>query len=162
MTYNVIRLGLPLVGLLLSFGCMQAQESTLASGGDASGMGGHVAYSVGQLVYRTHADLAGMVSQGMQQVYEVIAVDSLGRNPEISISIFPNPTSNDITLRILDFKGEKLFYQLLDAQGNLTRQGQLMSRETQISTSTLPASLYLVHIVDEKNRGVRSYRIIKK
>jgi hypothetical protein len=121
-----------------------------------------VAYSVGQLVYRTHADLAGMVSQGMQQVYEVIAVDSLGRNPEISISIFPNPTSNDITLRILDFKGEKLFYQLLDAQGNLTRQGQLMSRETQISTSTLPASLYLVHIVDEKNRGVRSYRIIKK
>lgn len=37
----------------------QAQESVNTSGGDASGSGGTVAYSVGQVVYTTNTDYLG-------------------------------------------------------------------------------------------------------
>lgn len=40
--------------LLLSIGITaQAQQATIASGGDAAGSGGTVAYSVGQVAYTT-------------------------------------------------------------------------------------------------------------
>src|SRR6056297_978638 len=52
-----------------------AQQAMPASGGDASGSGGFVSYSVGQVVYTTHTGANGSVAQGVQQTYE-IAVES--------------------------------------------------------------------------------------
>lgn len=59
--------------LLLGFGITtaQAQQATTATGGNASGSGGPVAYSVGQVVYTTNTSSNGSVAQGVQQPYEI-------------------------------------------------------------------------------------------
>ena len=54
MTKNKLSPILLLVTGLLWAGLAQAQESANASGGDATGSGGTVAYSVGQVVYTTN------------------------------------------------------------------------------------------------------------
>ena len=49
---------------------MKAQTShqvLSASGGDATGSGGSVAYSVGQIVYTTSTGTTGSVAQGVEQ-----------------------------------------------------------------------------------------------
>ncbi len=54
MTKNKSRPIALLAAGLLWAGLAQAQESVNATGGDATGSGGTVAYSVGQVVYTTN------------------------------------------------------------------------------------------------------------
>ena len=65
-----------------------AQVSTHSAGGDISGSGGSVAYSVGQVVYTTHVGFLGMEAQGVQQRYEIAKVSRA-----LEIAIIQTPWS---------------------------------------------------------------------
>jgi len=81
------------LAFLLSFS-VNAQTShqvLSASGGDASGSGGSVAYSVGQIVYTTSTGTTGSVAQGVEQAYEISSVGIKETALNISLSIFQIP-----------------------------------------------------------------------
>ncbi len=61
---------LPIVLLGIST-LSQAQQSSVAAGGDTKGTNGTVSYSIGQLVDDTYSDGNNTVTQGVQQPYEV-------------------------------------------------------------------------------------------
>lgn len=147
--------------LLLGIGGLHAQESVNATGGDATGSGGTVAYSVGQVVYTTNIDASGTVSQGVQQAYEIFTLGIKETEPNISLSVFPNPTANNLTLQISDHNNEKLSYQLYDMQGKLLNNGQVTAQQTQINTSSLPSATYFINVVNQQNKKVQSFKIIK-
>lgn len=161
MTKNKSRpIALLAVGLLWA-GLAQAQESVNASGGDATGSGGTVAYSVGQVVYTTNTGSTGTVAQGVQHAYEIYSVGINETELNISLSAFPNPTTENLTLQISDFNNEKLAYQLFDTQGKLLSNGQLTAEQTQINTSRLPPAAYFINVVNQENKKVQSFKIIK-
>lgn len=149
--------------LILSFVVFtaKAQESTNTSGGDATGSGGTVAYSIGQVVYTTNTDASGTVSQGVQQAYEIFTVGIKETELNISLSVFPNPTADNLTLQISDYNNEKLSYQLFEMQGKLLNNGQVTAQQTQINTVSLPAATYFINVVNQENKKVRSFKIIK-
>ncbi len=161
MTKNKSRPILLLATVLLWAGFAQAQESVNASGGDATGSGGTVAYSVGQVVYTTNTNASGTVSQGVQQAYEIFTVGIKETELNISLSVYPNPTADNLTLQISDFKNETLSYQLIDLQGKLISNGQVTAKQTQINTSNLPPASYFVNVVTKKNKKVQSFKFIK-
>jgi hypothetical protein len=148
--------------LILGLGGLQAQEISVAAGGDASSSGGAVTYSVGQVVYTTNTGTNGSIVQGVQQAYEitVLSVDETELN--ILLSVFPNPTADMLTLQISDYKNEKLSYQLFDMQGKLLNNGQVNAQQTEINTSLLPAAIYFIHVFSQENEKVQSFKIIKK
>ncbi|MEX1001907.1 MAG: T9SS type A sorting domain-containing protein [Crocinitomicaceae bacterium] len=146
---------------LMWVGLAQAQESSNASGGDALGSGGTVAYSVGQVVYTTNTDASGTVSQGVQQAYEIFTVGIKETELNISLSVFPNPTADNLTLQISNYNNEKLAYQLYDMQGKLLSNGQVTAQQTQINTSNLPPATYFINVVNQENKQVQSFKIIK-
>ncbi len=74
MTKNKSRPILLLTAGLLWAGLAQSQESANASGGDATGSGGTVAYSVGQVVYTSNTSSSGTVDQGVQHAFEIYTV----------------------------------------------------------------------------------------
>ena len=79
-----------------------AQSAVTASGGVSSGNGGSVSYTIGQTFYSTNLGTSGQISEGVQQAYEIYDVTEV-QNPisaNISLSAFPNPTSDFLTLRI--------------------------------------------------------------
>ena len=123
MTKNKSRPIVLLTAGLLWAGFAQAQESANASGGDATGSGGTAAYSVGQVVYTTNTGASGTVSQGVQQAYEIFTVGIKETELNISLSVFPNPTADNLTLQISDYNNEKLSYQLFDMQGKQLSNG---------------------------------------
>ena len=53
--------------LLIRFASIQAQQSVVASGGEASGTGGTMSFSAGQVLYSTYFGSNGSVIQGVQQ-----------------------------------------------------------------------------------------------
>jgi hypothetical protein len=140
----------------------QAQESTNATGGDATGSGGTVAFSIGQVVYTTNTVASGTVSQGVQQAYEIFTVGIIESKLNISLSVFPNPTPENLTLQLSDFNSEKLEYQLFDIQGKLLNNGQVTTHQTLINTSGLPPATYFLNVVNQKNKKLQSFKIIKK
>lgn len=148
--------------LLLSIGIsVQAQQATTTTGGDASGSGGTVAYSVGQVVYTTNTDASRTVDQGVQQAYEIFTVGIKETELNISLSVYPNPTADNLTLQIQDYNNEKLSYQLFDMQGKQLSNGQIVAQQTQINMNSLPTATYFVNVVNQENKKVQSFKIIK-
>jgi hypothetical protein len=161
MTKNKSRPILLLATGLLWAGIAQAQESTNASGGDAIGNGGTVAYSIGQVVYTSNTGSSGSVAQGIQNAYEIFNVGIEETTLNMSLIAFPNPTSENLTLQISDYNNEKLAYQLFDLQGKLLSNGQVKAQQTQINTASLQAATYFINVVNQENKMVQSFKIIK-
>lgn len=146
--------------LLLSIS-MLGQESTNASGQNATGSGGTVSYSVGQIVYTTNIGTNGSVAQGVQQPYEISIVLGI-EHPEINllITVSPNPTTDFVTLKVADYEFESLTYQLFDQNGKQLLMRQTNTDETQIPIGNLPSAIYFLKITN-KNKAIKTFKILK-
>ena len=150
------------LSFLLSFS-MNAQTShqvLSATGGDATGSGGTVAFSVGQIVYTTSTGTTGSVAQGVEQAYEISSVGIKETALNISLSIFPNPTSDYLTLKVEDYNKEALSYNLLDEQGKLVLNEQITNQDTQVAMSTLARGAYFINVL-QANEKIQTFKIIK-
>ena len=161
MTKNKSRPILLLTTVLLWTSFAQAQESANASSGDATGSGGTVAYSIGQVVYTTNTGSNGSVAQGVQHAYEIFTVGIKETELNISLITFPNPTTENLTLQISDYNNEKWSYQLFDMQGKQLSNGQVTAQQTQINMNGLPFATYFINVVNQENKKVQSFKIIK-
>lgn len=63
-----------LLTLCISLSTAMGQSSVNAAGGNASGSGGSVSYSVGQVVYQYYTGTNGAVAEGVQQLYDLAAL----------------------------------------------------------------------------------------
>ena len=135
-------------------------EVISASGGDATGSGGSVAYSVGQIVYTTSTGSTGSVAQGVEQAYEIYSVGIKETSLNISLSVFPNPTSDFLTLKVDDYNNEALNYTLLDEQGKLVFNEQITTQDTQVAMSTLARGAYFINVL-QANKKIQTFKIIK-
>ena len=151
----VLLLGLGLTGV-------QAQTSVNATGGDASGGGGSVSYSVGQVVYTTHTGTSGSVAEGVQQPYEISVVTGLEEAQSINLSVtaYPNPTTDYLTLRIDEFEISNLSFQLYDMNGKLLQNEKITGNQTSIVMSNLLPATYFVKVI-QGNKEVKTFKIIK-
>jgi opacity protein-like surface antigen len=149
------------IAIIVFSASAQAQQSSNAAGGDATGSGGSVAYSVGQVVYTANNSPSGTVSQGVQQAYEIYSVGIKETELNISLSVFPNPIVENLILQISDYNNEKLSFQLYDIQGKLVNKGQIIAEQTQINTSSLPPATYFIHVVNQDNKKIQLFKIIK-
>ena len=146
---------------ILWVGLTHAQESVNASGGDASGSGGTVSYSVGQIVYTTNSGSNGSVAHGVQQAYEIITVGINVTSLDISLTVFPNPTSDNLTLQISEYKSQKLSYKIFDLQGKILNSSVINSSQTIINMTELTTATYFIEIVNHKNKRIQLFKIIK-
>ena len=146
--------------LTFSVNAQTSHQVLSASGGDATGSGGSVAYSVGQIVYTTHTGTTGSVAQGVEQAYEIYSVGIKETTLNISLSVFPNPTSDFLTLKVEDYNNEALNYTLLDEQGRLVLNEQITTQDTQVAMSTLARGAYFINVL-QANKKIQIFKIIK-
>jgi hypothetical protein len=147
------------VFLLLGLGELHAQESPTATGGEATGTGGTVSYSVGQVVYTSNTSTNGSVAQGVQQPFEISVISGVGEtNFNLELSVYPNPTTNYLTLKV--DKTTDLSFQLYDLQGKLIKNKKVSERTTTIKMEELPTSTYFLKVV-KKKQIVKTFKIIK-
>lgn len=159
---KMINNSLFFLSFLLSFS-VNAQTShqvLSASGGDATGSGGTVAFSVGQIVYTTSTGTTGSVAQGVEQAYEIYSVGIKETTLNISLSVFPNPTSDFLTLKVEDYNNETLSFDLLNEQGKLILSEQITNQETQVAMSTLARGFYFINVL-QANKNIQTFKIIK-
>lgn len=150
--------------LLLGLGIssLKAQEVVPATGGNGSGSGGSISYSIGQVTYETNAGPNGSVLQGVQQPYEISVVtgipDAIGI--KLQLNVYPNPTSDLLNLKVEDFRNKNLSYQLFKADGSQLECKNISANETEIYMGNLAHGVYLLKISDGNNE-VKTFKIIK-
>src|SRR5574344_1221221 len=151
----VLFLGLGLTGL-------QAQTSVNATGTNASGSGGTVSYSVGQVVYTTNTGASGSVAQGVQQPFEISVVTGLeeAKGINLSVTAYPNPTTDYLTLSISEFEISNLTYQLYDMNGKLLQNEKITGNQTSIVMSNLVPANYFLRVI-HGNKELKTFKIIK-
>ena len=139
-----------------------AQSAVSASGGESSGSGGSASYTVGQTFYSANVGTSGQVSEGVQQSYEIYDVTEV-QNPlsaNISLSVFPNPTSDFLTLRIDGDYIDGFNCTMYDISGKEIMLQQIGSSETSIDMQSLSPATYFVRVTKDKNE-VKTFKIVK-
>ncbi|OFX19313.1 MAG: hypothetical protein A2033_01525 [Bacteroidetes bacterium GWA2_31_9] len=147
---------------LLELTSVKAQQTAITSGADASGSGGSVAYSVGQIVTLTNIGTNGSVASGVQQPYEIsVTIGKEETGILLNLSAFPNPTTERLTLQIENYKNEKMEYQLFDINGKRLESEKINKNCTNILMSKyLPATYFLTVI--NNNKEIKTFKLIKK
>ena len=147
---------------LFCFSGIQAQQTTLSSGGDATGSGGSMSFSVGQIVYTTYIGSNGNMAQGVQQPYEIMGVlgvdDLSGIN--LNLSAYPNPTTDFLNLAVNDMNFKDVTYQLYNINGRLLLSKKLVNSNTEINLKQLSSAVYYLKII-KNHKLFKVFKIIK-
>jgi len=150
------------LGLLLSLGVIgvKAQNSTVSAGGEGSGSGGTVSYSIGLTSFETSTGTSGSVAAGVQHAN--VSVLSGVDHPEINLlaEVYPNPTANNVTLKVDGISTDNLSFVLLDITGNVLQQSPVNNSSTTINLENLSNTTFLLKVF-RKKQELKTFKIIK-
>jgi len=152
-----------LIILCAAYGQANAQQTVATAGGEATGSGGSVSYTMGQIFYATQSNSNGTITEGVQQAYEIFVISSIEEAEEIKLSIkaYPNPTVDILTLDLGEYESKKLVLQVYDLNGSLLQMQEIHEPNTKISLEGYAASTYLVRVIDQE-KEIKTFKIIKR
>ena len=162
-TYVRITLLLSMV-TCLSLVKAHGQTSILSSGGNATGSGGSISYSVGQIINNTIAGPDGSISNSVQQPYEIsviTAIENIGRINSV-IKLYPNPTGGLIALTIDPFDNDmNIRFLLYNLEGILLTEKMVEDEITDIRLDNYSYMIYFLVVIKD-NMEVQTFKIIKR
>lgn len=133
---------------LIGYGLtIQAQNTIPAIGGTATGSGGSVSYTIGQIVFNIFSGSDGTIAQGVQQPYEISIIKENSENTSFEITVYPNPTTGLVTLVIRPFNNENLRFQLINFRGIILLDKKVVGEKTEISIEKYSPSMYLLKVL---------------
>lgn len=153
---SVFLVGLGLTGL-------HAQEAILSAGGNAVGRGGSVSYSVGLAFYTTSVGANGSWAEGVQQPYEISVAPGSADSSLVNIacSVFPNPFTDKLTLKVEKYDGEGLSYRLTNSIGQQIEERSITANQTDIAMGRLIPAIYILIIII-RGQEIETIKIVKR
>ena len=147
----------------LSAAIAQGQGTIPATGGTATGSGGSVTYTVGQIADSVITGTNGFIIQGVQQPYEISTVTAIEDTEDITLgySVYPNPTEGIIRLVIKSFNEGDFRFQLYNLNGTVLQDKEVTDEETEISMENHASAVYFLRVLRD-NREVKVFKIVKR
>lgn len=155
------QLIIPAIFLFSGYIQLHAQNGPVSSGGDAAGSGGSVSYSIGQTDYIAPIGSGGNSNEGLQQPYEIFTAGVDDAQISLELSVYPNPTTTSVFLKIDKENISNLFYQLYDVNGAQLLSYIIIDKTTQIAMEQYAAGTYFIKVV-QTNTILKTFKIIKK
>ena len=157
------RKSLLIIGCSLVFAVKtsNAQQAAVAAGGNTSGSGGYVSYSVGQIDFTTNTGPNGYVNQGVQQTYEIEVILGLEDfQINLDLQVYPNPTTSNLMLNVGQHELTNLEFQVLDMLGKVIENKKITSSIETIEMDNLPDATYFL-TVKYNEQSIKTFKIIK-
>jgi len=139
-----------------------AQSSQNSGGNNISNSSGSASYSIGQNFYEPVSSSAGSVLPGVQQSYEI--TETLGSEIaeiNLSLNIYPNPTSDVLYLKVGFKDYKKYHFELYDNTGKLLMGKSINEAQTSIVISSYPAAVYLLKVM-KNGKVLKVFKVLKK
>jgi hypothetical protein len=141
---KILLIGIGSLGLI---SICHGQSNIVSGGNQASGSGGSITYSIGQVDYSNAESVNNNFNEGVQQPFDVTPLNDLNEL-ELEVNIYPNPSSDKAIVKISNANGLDLSLQLFDAGGKLISEQGINSEETVLSLTDLAAGAYTIQITD--------------
>lgn len=137
---------LPLVLLLVGGSPVLGQQAIVPAGGEATGSGGTVSWTLGQVDYEASQSSGGSVQRGVQQPYEwlVMAADEESRP---TVSVRPNPTADQVRLEWNEPLPTGARYLVSSSTGALIDEGPATGTTLSIPLERHASGRYVVRII---------------
>jgi hypothetical protein len=140
---------------------MNAQSTMVPAGGNAIGPTAQVSYTIGQVVYTSQYNSDAIVDQGVQHSIEIYPVSIGKEESECSISVFPNPTCESITISLGETREFQGKWSIIDIRGKQVLAQEYDSSHATLSLSDLPTGSYTLLIHDTRSKMQKHYTIKK-
>ncbi len=142
---------------------VNAQSVNSTAGGEASGEGGTASYTIGQVAFSSVDGVNGAAVVGVQQVYTVSVVTGMENAQGVSLSItaYPNPATDFLTLKVEDFEFLNLKFQMYDLSGRVLQSQEIHGSDTRIDLFDYVSSTYFLKVFNN-SKIVKSFKIVKK
>lgn len=144
---------------LIAYGELFAQQNPVPSGGDAIGTGGFFSYSLGQIEYITSTGPSGTITEGLQQPYEILILSGI-EETDIKLSVYPNPTTDNVVLTVENANTQNMTYMIYDLLGKVIENKKLNGSQTSISMVTLANDIYFIKVMNQ-DKELKIFKIIK-
>lgn len=140
---------------------LQAQSSVNSAGSSASGSGGSVSYSVGQVFIQTITSPAGSISEGVQHPFEfqATAIENI-QDLQQAFIMYPNPVKQRVYLKRRTGIGSPASYRLLNLNGKVLETGVITPDILSVDMQSYAASVYFLEIT-QQNKKTQTFKIIK-
>ena len=141
---------------------LTAQEAFVSSANEATGTGGSLSYSVGQLITSSQTADNTTIDVGIQLPLQIFTLS----NPEVksvqlTAKAFPNPSTDFVVLSLLDLGFEGMQYALYNLNGGLVSEASISEAETTVDLRELAAGTYVLHVT-QSLKDIKTFKIIKK
>ena len=154
------KLSIFIFTMMASVAVVSAQSSLVGTGGEATGNGGSVSFSVGQIAAQSSGDGTTTISEGVQQPYE-ISVSGVDDYPNITLNavVYPNPTQGNLqlTMNNVQLNGEVRVY---DANGKYLFNKKIEGKTTYFDLSDYAPGTYYLNIFSGKQM-LKSFKVVK-
>ena len=136
------------LGALLLLASLPAfgQRTVSTAGHDATGNGGSLSVTVGQVGYTEAASSTGTISAGVQQPLVVIQTDVAELPGGPSAQVFPNPAHDQLTVQVDQLEGGTSYYVLQDAAGRIVQQERITATHTLVDVHHLALGTYTLSV----------------
>ena len=156
------RLGLLVIGVAMtSLAISQtASPELVSSAGDSfNNTSYQLDWSIGECITATHSAGDYVFTQGFHQnSYVVTSVEDL--RADIQMSVYPNPTTDFITIDLLSSAGHSNVITVTDLNGKVLQQAEVTNETEQLNFSDYANGVYFLSVT-ENNQLIKSFKIIK-
>jgi hypothetical protein len=138
----------------------------MVAGGNLSGNGGNASFTMVFMTGSMQNHGNGSFTVGVQQPFELLSTQTESEVYDWldeKLSVYPNPASNYIFLKIPDrFYDQQVTYSydLRDITGKIIISGTLINNPATIDLSYLNPSIYFLRVFN-KSRESETFKIIK-
>jgi hypothetical protein len=153
-----------IVFIFLNLSIVFAQSATVTTGGVATGSGGNITYTIGQIADQKIEGGDKYIIEGVQQPFEIQVVGISSHTSIILEAVlYPNPTSSKVVLSIRDYDipSHGLTAQLYDFNGRIIKSFTIKDVFTEIDFSDYAAATYQLRILDD-NTMLKTFKVVKK
>jgi hypothetical protein len=147
--------------LLIICPALSGQQVVATSGGTFGNYNGTMSYTIGEGVAQTFTKGDKTLTQGFQQPKITVSEVYKGNDLEYSITVYPNPASDKVTIKIDKEDVAGLQYLLIDMNGKLIERQFILNNETSVSVNHLINGYYLLK-VQAGVKDLKSFKIIKQ
>lgn len=152
------------IAILLTFNAnsQSANPQVISAAGNTiSNASYSVSWTLGETVIATISNSNYTLTQGFHQSsYTIVDVKDITKNAK-NINVYPNPTTDEITIEWNDYNQNGSYFAILDMQGKIIDKKEIQTKKDKVNMSELATGSYFLKILDKNNSEIKTMKIQK-
>jgi len=146
---------------LFSINILIAQSNVVSAGSSKTTSNGSLSYTLGYISTKSSPGGAA-VTAGLQHAYEIYEVTGVSEvTLDFKISVYPNPSVDELNLEIDKLNIANLTFQLFDINGKSISKEASLVKKSSIDMKPFASGTYLL-VINQEKKLLKSYRVVKK